>query len=404
MAAPRAGSFGCGGDAAPRITLADVDASLEPVAPFEIEDESAAATEEGTAAATAFAFGTPALPPPRPAGADDTGAADATALTAPPFFDPWLNDRAPMTWQGIALALLVVPPRVAVCIALAAAALPLSIALFALAAALPVRHRNSARVRAVVVAPIRFLCRLALLGAGFFWITTSGRSPADARTRAANIVVANHSSVADVLWAVWAFAPAFLAKSEALRIPYVGAAARALGCVFVSRGDAASRAAARAAIAAIAAAPPGAAPPLLIFPEGTTTSGLCLIAWERGAFAPGAPVLPVAISYPKGQPKSDALFSIETLRAIARPRNRMHVAFLPPRAPSGGEARAPARFAAAVRSEVAAALGIPLCEQSYRDGIHRKRGEGPPPREGLTGDKAKAAAALRRAPPPLPFR
>ena len=37
--------------------------------------------------------------------------------------------------------------------------------------------------------------------------------------------------------------------------------------------------------------------PLLIFPEGATTTGRGLAAFRSGAFAPRAPVLPVVISY-----------------------------------------------------------------------------------------------------------
>jgi 1-acyl-sn-glycerol-3-phosphate acyltransferase len=396
---------------APRITLADVDASLEPVAPFDIEEEG------GVSGATPPSLHVPAYDEEH--GGVEGAPQDALALLAsapravtergahprapPPGFDAWANDRAEMSAGEIVAACLLVPPRVAACIALACAALPVSIALLALASALPPSRRNHAAVRALLCAPIRFLCRLALLGAGFWWIEYTYEHAAHGAHRSAsgaNIIVANHASVADVLWAVWALAPAFLAKKEALRIPYVGAAARALGCVFVERHSAESRAAARAAIAERASAGATASrdPPLLIFPEGTTTNGLCLIAWERGAFAPGRPVLPVAISYPKGQPKPDALFSIETLRAIARPYNRMRVAFLAPHLPDAVEARSPALYAAVVRARVAAALDVPLAAQSYRDGLHRTRREGPP----MPG--SPAAAALRATPPPLPWR
>jgi 1-acyl-sn-glycerol-3-phosphate acyltransferase len=383
---------------APRITLADVDASLEPVAPFDIEEEG------GVSGGAVHGVGAGA---PQDALALLAAAPRAVTERAahprapPPGFDPWANDRGEMSAGEIVAACVLVPPRVAACIALACAALPLSIALLALAAALPPAKRNSAAVRALVCAPIRFLCRLALLGAGFWWIEYEHRAQGAHRTASgANIIVANHASVADVLWSVWALAPAFLAKREALRIPYVGAAARALGCVFVARDSADSRAAARAAIAERAGAGASASrdPPLLIFPEGTTTNGLCCISWERGAFTPGRPVLPLAISYPKGQPKPDALFSIETLRAIARPYNRMRIAFLRPHLPDAVEARSPALYAAVVRARVAAALDVPLCAQTYRDGLHRTRREGPPPAG------TPAAAALRATPPPLPWR
>jgi lysophosphatidylcholine acyltransferase/lyso-PAF acetyltransferase len=168
--------------------------------------------------------------------------------------------------------------------------------------------------------------------------------------------------------------------------------------VLVDRHSAESRAAARAAIAERAAAADDPdAPPLMIFPEGTTTNGLCLIAWERGAFAPGRAVVPMAIAYPKGQPKPDALFSIETLRAIARPKNRMLVTFLPPFVPDVAEVADATAFAAATRARVARTLDLPCSELTFRVGLHRKRREGPPA-------SVEAVAALRSALPPRPFR
>ena len=401
------------------ITLDDVDASLEPVAPEELEDDFVAEAEaeaeaeapqqqlphrlleEGGVAPLRRSDSLELLPSaaaadqPRalPAGAQPA----AVARAAPPSLDPWLNDRRAMTWREVAAAALLVPPRVALCLALAAAIMPLSVALLVLhATVLPERWRRRARVRSLVVLPVRLLCRIALLGAGFWRIPTRGACQPG--RGGAHIVVANHCSVGDVLWAVYALAPAFLAKAEAARIPYIGAAAAALGCVLVERRSAASRAAARAAIAEHAAACDPEAPPLLIFPEGTTTNGLCLIAWERGAFAPACPVLPVAIAYPKGQPKPDALFSLETLRAIARPRNRMHVTFLPPFVPDVAEAADAAAFAAAARARVARTLDLPCSDRTFREGLHRRRREAPPARDDA------AAAALRDALPPRPFR
>ena len=329
------------------------------------------------------------------------GAARARALTRARLPLQWANDRTPMRWRDIATACVLVPPRVAACLSLAAVVLPISMGLLFLASLLPARLRQAPRLRACLLLPVRFLCRLALLGAGFWWVTTSGSFEP---RRGANIIVANHACVGDVLFSLWYIAPAFLSKAEALHIPYVGAVTRALGCVLVDRGSAASRAAARDAISQRAAARSEDAPPLMIFPEGTTTNGLSVIAWERGAFAPGQPVIPVGIAYPKGQPKPDALFSLETLRAIARPRNRMHVTFLPPYAPDAAECAAAAAFAAGVRAAVAAALDLPCSERTYREGLHRNRRETSAHAPCLDAAAAAAAAAQHNALPPLPFR
>ena len=39
-------------------------------------------------------------------------------------------------------------------------------------------------------------------------------------------------------------------------------------------------------------------PPLALFPEGTTSNGLGLLKFHKGAFLPGAPVLMVGFKYP----------------------------------------------------------------------------------------------------------
>ncbi len=361
----------------PPLTLELASESLEPERLEEDEEEPATAAAAGVGVLERVGATTPSKAMRR----------------APPGFDPWLSDAERMRPVEYIAAAVVVPPRVLFCIAAAVVVLPISVALMLLATLLSDGTLSRPAVRYVLVLPIRICCRLALLGAGFWWIHTDG----DASARAP-IVVSNHVSVADVLWFVWALAPAFLAKKEALRIPYVGAAARTLGCVFVDRTSAESRNAARDGIAARAASA-DASPPLVIFPEGTTTSGLSLLVWEKGAFSPGYPVSPVAIAYPKGQRKPDALFSIETLLAIVRPANWMQVTFLPRYTPNVEERTQPALFADGVRCAVANALDLPLSECTFRAGLHRHRRERPP-----ALPDAEALRLLRAAPGPLPWR
>ena len=174
-------------------------------------------------------------------------------------------------------------------------------------------------------------------------------------------------------------------------------AARFLGCIFVDRTDPASRAKARSAIQARSSGK-AAGPPLVIFPEGTTSNGLSLLAFERGAFVGGHPVSPLAISYPKGQHKPDALFSMETVFAIMRPVNRMHVTFLPRYIPSYAEQQDAALYAEHVRVTIARCLDVPLSPLTYRDGLHRFR------RERAAPDNEVARSLLAAAEGPLPWR
>jgi 1-acyl-sn-glycerol-3-phosphate acyltransferase len=366
-----------GDGARPTITWSDASDSLEP---HHLEDEE---EEEAATPATA-----------------GVGVLEAAGVgpqkewrRTPQAWDPWLSDSEAMRPSEVIAALVVAPLRVAFCLAVAAVLIPVSVLILALSALLPERLRCSRGVRRAVVRPIRILCRIALLGAGYWWIHTEGKPEAP-------IIVSNHVSVGDVLYMVWALAPAFLAKREALRIPYVGQAARALGCVFVDRSDPESRVKARAAIAERAAGRGGRyEPPLLIFPEGTTTNGLSQLIWEKGAFTPGFPVSPVAIAYPKGQLKPDALFSVETLLSLCRPANWMYVTFLPRYIPNVQETASPSVFAAGVRMAVARTLDLPACDVTFRAGLHRHRTE-----QTAVPPNSEALRLLRAARGPLPWQ
>jgi 1-acyl-sn-glycerol-3-phosphate acyltransferase len=111
------------------------------------------------------------------------------------------------------------------------------------------------------------------------------------------VVVANHVSYLDPL-VVSSVVPCIsIAKGETSGWPLVGPGLRALGVVFVRRGDAHSGAVAlRRAWRALRS---GAS--VLNFPEGTTTDGRTVAAFQRGVFGlailAGAPVLPVRLVY-----------------------------------------------------------------------------------------------------------
>jgi 1-acyl-sn-glycerol-3-phosphate acyltransferase len=283
---------------------------------------------------------------------------------AAPHFDPWLSDTAPLTFSELICALLIVLPRFMICAA--AAALLGAISCSQLFIASFMSNRTRERWRWSLVMPIRLLARVGLFAAGFYRITCTGERGG------ANIVVCNHVCCADVLALLWLLGPGFVAKSDASTIPYVGSAARALGCVFVDRSHAGSRASAVAAICA--RSNEKAEAPLLIFPEGTTTNGLSICQFERGAFMPACAVQPVGISYPHGQRKPDAMFGSDVCLMMMRPWSQMDIHFLRPYHPNPEEARNSALFAANVRAAIAVELGLPLSDfWGKRDGMHRSR-------------------------------
>lgn len=112
------------------------------------------------------------------------------------------------------------------------------------------------------------------------------------------VVVANHQSVIDIC-ALFRALPAplhFVIKRELKDVPFLGWYARAMGMIFVARGNA--REAARLTEDAAALVRAGAT--LCVFAEGTRSRDGRVAPFKRGAFQiaaeAGVPILPVAIS------------------------------------------------------------------------------------------------------------
>lgn len=112
------------------------------------------------------------------------------------------------------------------------------------------------------------------------------------------VFVANHESVIDVcaLFRAMPVSLRFVLKQELARVPFVGWYARAMGMVFVERGNA--RSARRHLREAVELLGNGAS--LCAFPEGTRSRHGNVGAFKGGAFQTaidaGVPVVPVAIS------------------------------------------------------------------------------------------------------------
>ena len=112
-----------------------------------------------------------------------------------------------------------------------------------------------------------------------------------------HVFVANHQSMIDIC-ALFRAIPVplrFVLKQELARVPLVGWYARAMGMVFIERGQA--RSAARRLRTAVRMVRGGAS--LCAFPEGTRSRNGTVAPFKGGAFqvaiAAGAPVVPVAI-------------------------------------------------------------------------------------------------------------
>jgi 1-acyl-sn-glycerol-3-phosphate acyltransferase len=178
--------------------------------------------------------------------------------------------------------------------------------------------------RSLVVGPLRFWVSVGLVAfAGVSasvlplrgtaavarWVSRSILSTLSIRIRQqgyrapsfeAPLLVSNHISAMDIL-CLLACGGCFVAKDGVKHIFGVGRAATAIGCIYVGRDSAESRSAAKDAIAETLKRKMldknERNNPLVIFPEGTTTNGLGLIEFRRGAFEAAAPFQPVRLEY-----------------------------------------------------------------------------------------------------------
>ncbi len=141
--------------------------------------------------------------------------------------------------------------------------------------------------------------------------------------------VANHRSYLDIAVLAAQQPVLFLAKREIADWPMFGRAARAAGIVFVDRGDASSRAQALDGI--VDRLSMGIS--IVVFPEGTTTSGPGVLPFRPGVFRLCAersvPVLPCAIAYadPSLAWIGDDEFLSHLLRTQRRLRNEVSLSF-----------------------------------------------------------------------------
>mmetsp|Transcript_9914 Transcript_9914/g.36967 ORF Transcript_9914/g.36967 Transcript_9914/m.36967 type:complete len:577 (+) Transcript_9914:1557-3287(+) len=120
-------------------------------------------------------------------------------------------------------------------------------------------------------------------------------------------VISNHISITDPLIHLILFGPlSIVCKASVRHIPFFGQALQLIQCIFVGPDNARNvEIMARRESTYIDRASraqdewrKNVPPQLLIFPEGTTTSGRQIIRFHSGAFKTGQAVLPVFIDYP----------------------------------------------------------------------------------------------------------
>ena len=175
----------------------------------------------------------------------------------------------------------------------------------------------------------------------------------------------NHISIADALFILHDVLGCPVSKLKISHVPALGSILLALQSVFVNRSDADSRKQARDEICARATLSALNSefyyPPIIIFPEGTTTTGVGLLEFKTGAFTPGLPVQPVIVRYPNAycSPAYQSSAAVSVIRLLTQFVNYAEVVYLPVYYPSPEEVADPELFAENVRTVMAEALGVP---------------------------------------------
>jgi len=149
------------------------------------------------------------------------------------------------------------------------------------------------------------VCRMMLF---LFGVSKINESMADRRNiidrNALGTVVSNHVSLCDVLYFIARIFPSFIAK-HSVKTSVIGPVANMLKCIYINRGDPIDRIAAIKEVEARQetlelewkTGSPLPTPPLVVFPEGSSSSGRSMIGFKRGAFVALRPVTPVVFVY-----------------------------------------------------------------------------------------------------------
>lgn len=200
------------------------------------------------------------------------------------------------------------------------------------------------------------------------------------------VTVANHIGVYDFMALGRILGPCcVVAKAGLQKIPLMAPFADCLGAIYVDRGTSKMGMTQviinRAKLRGDSRQPLA---PLLIFPEGTTSTGAAIVNFKSGAFAAGVPVLPIALKYSTASGLSPAwvapfpAYQLVMLMLCEVSIN-LDVTVLPAHIPTPQETKDARKFAKAVQKELAASLGVPVMDHlTYKDGWAmwaRHRGE-----------------------------
>jgi lysophosphatidylcholine acyltransferase/lyso-PAF acetyltransferase len=227
--------------------------------------------------------------------------------------------------------------------------------------------------RRIVFGVLRFFSRFLLLVYGFWRVREFGDLGSRQNLSSGTLIVSNHVSFFDILYFIYAFAPAFVAKKEVLRLPFVGTIAAAMQSIFVDRERSRTGGTAELIRMRLTSADANAYPPLVLFPEGTTSNGDALLRFHSGAFLSGVPVRPLALRYGfwDFDPAFVGLTPWRLACILAQPWMSLTVHHLPLYEPSPTEMERPRLYAENIRALIARALQVECVDMGYRDRVQR---------------------------------
>lgn len=110
--------------------------------------------------------------------------------------------------------------------------------------------------------------------------------------------------------------------------------------------------------------------PLLLFPEGTTSNGSCLLRFKTGVFAGGLPVHPVTVQYDSQRfsPAFESIYAwVHIFRMLAEPAHHLRVEYLPRYCPTPEQRADRALYAKAVQGVFCKAMGLPAVDTGYAE-------------------------------------
>lgn len=141
---------------------------------------------------------------------------------------------------------------------------------------------------------LRFLGRALVFCMGFHKIKKNGKRAT--KEECTIFVAAPHTSFFDIIVFFILGLPIGVSRAENGKLPIVGRVIRGLQPILVTRENSKNK---RHTIEEIKkrSDPNSNWKQVLIFPEGTTTNGSCLISFKPGAFIPQLPVQPVVIQF-----------------------------------------------------------------------------------------------------------